>query len=123
MITIKNLDNNSSMTVVPSSMKWSRMRVSAADSGRDVSGTMYVNQITQKEKLELAFNGLTWQEGSRLLKVCDSQYVQVTYPCMLTGTMQTKTFYTGDREGDVWIWWDAASKKILSQLSFNLIEK
>lgn len=121
MITITNLSNNKTITIAPSSFKWSRMRVSAADSGRDQTGTMYVNQVTQKVKLECEFTGLTWQQGSQLLQACDSEYVSVQYPDMLTGTMQTKTFYTGDREGDVYLWW--SNKKILSSLTFNFIER
>lgn len=97
------------------------MRVSAADSGRDQGGTMYVNQVTQKVKLEVEFKGLDWQQGSQLLQACDSEYVQVQYPDMLTGGYQNKTFYTGDREGEVYIW--VSGKQILSSLTFNFIER
>ena len=123
MITITNLDNGQSITIAPSSFKWSRNRVSAADSGRDQGGTMYVNQVTQKVKLELTFNGLDWAKGSELLQCCDSEYITCTYPDMLTATYQTRTFYTGDREGEVFIWWDEDYNKILSSLTFNFIER
>ncbi len=123
MITITNLTNGKSITQTPSSFKWSRMRVSAADSGRDVTGKMYVNQVTQKVKLEIEFTGVQWQKGAQILQAADSEYVQVTFPDMLSGTVLTKVFYTGDREGDVHIWWDEDSRKILSSLAFNLIER
>ena len=121
MITIRNIDTGYTVNITPSEFQWSRMRVSSADSGRDYSGTMHVGQITQKIKLEVKVNGYTWQEGASLLQALDSEYVSVTYPDMLTGTFQTKTFYTGDREAPVYLWWD--NKKILSTISFNLIEQ
>lgn len=121
MITITNLDTNVSLTVVPSSMKWSLQDVSAADSGRDVTGKMYKNLVTKKRKLELEFNAIEWSECPDLLAAVDSEYFTVEYPDMLTGTMLTKTFYRGDVETPVYCWW--TDKKILSTVSFNCIER
>lgn len=122
------------ITVTPSAMKWSLQDVSAADSGRDASGTMIKNRVAQKRKLEFEFNGWDWQQVSNLLKIVSGvnfdgsllpnntgDYFSVTYPDMLTGTMETRTFYVGDRECPVYVWWD--DKKILSQVTFNCIER
>lgn len=121
MITIKNLDTNVSITVIPSSMKWSLQDVSAADSGRDVTGYMYKNRVTKKRKLELEFNAIEWSECPALLAAVDSEYFTVEYPDMLSGTLETRTFYRGDVETPVYCWW--TDKKILSTVSFNCIER
>lgn len=113
--------NGTYLEVIPSSMKWSLQDVSAASSGRDYTGKMYKNMITQKRKLEFEFNGLEWTEVSKILKVINSEYITVRYPDMLTGTVQSKTMYVGDRDTDVYCWWD--DKKILSSLTFNCIER
>lgn len=123
MITFKNtsVTPNTQITITPSSMKWSLQDVSAADSGRDVTGLMYKNRVAQKVKLEFEFNGLTWSQVSTLLQIIDAEYFLVTYPDMKTGTVLTKTFYSGDRECPVWTWWDG--QKIISTTSFNVIER
>lgn len=121
MITIKNLNTNQTLTVVPAQMKWTLQDVSAADSGRDYRGVMHKNRVAQKRTLELEFTGLSLKEISPLLKVIDSEYIQVTYPDMYAGSEQTRTFYVGDREAQVYVWWD--DKKVLSSTTFNFIEK
>lgn len=120
MIKITN-PNGTSITVVPSSMKWSLQDVSAADSGRDTTGYMYKNMVTQKRKLELEFSGYTWHECSQLLKVINAEYFTVKYPDMLSETLETRTFYAGDRECPVYTWWDG--QKIISKISVNFIER
>lgn len=121
MITITNLSNNTSITVIPSAMTWSLNNVNAPDSGRDYTGYMYTNRVTQKRKLELEFSGFDWKEVSDLLKAINSEYCSVKYPDMLSGTMETRTFYAGDQEAPVYIWWNG--QKICSTLKFNLIER
>ena len=121
MITFTKKSNGTTLTVTPSSMKWSLQDVSAADSGRDATGYMYKNRVTQKRKLEFTFNGLTWADASTLLQIINEEYFYVTYPDMLTGSTQTKEFYAGDRECPVWVW--LADKKILSETTFNVIER
>lgn len=119
MITFTS--NNQNITITPSSMKWSLQDVSASDSGRDVTGYMYKNRVTQKVKLEFEFNGLNWSQVSTLLQIIDAEYFSVTYPDMKTGTVLTKQMYCGDRECPVWTWWDG--QKIISTTSFNVIER
>lgn len=121
MITL-NYNTSGALTVVPSEMSWSLMSVNAANSGRTSDGTMITNRVTQKRKLELAFNGVTWAKASQILNAVNSENFQVYYPDMLTGTYTYKTFYVGDREAPVWCWFDPAEKKILASLKFNLIE-
>ena len=121
MITIRNLKTNATLTIVPSSMQWGLQDISASDSGRDYTGYMYKNRIAQKRKLELEFAGLDWASASQLLNVVDSEYIRVTYPDMYAGMEQTRTFYVGDREAPVFVWWE--DKKVLSNITFNFIER
>ncbi len=121
MITITNQNTNTSITVVPSKMTWSLMDVSAAESGRTYTGRMYKNRVTQKRKLQLEFAGTSWSETSAILQKVNSEYVTVTYPDMLTGSMRTSEFYVGDREAPVFVWWDG--KKICSSVTFDLLER
>lgn len=113
--------NGNSIEVVPSAMKWSLQDVSASNSGRDYTGKMYKNKITQKRKLEFEFNGWEWTAVSQILQVINTEYISVKYPDMMTGTVQTRTFYVGDRETDVYCWWE--DSKVLSSLTFNVIER
>jgi len=113
--------NGTSLTVTPSQMKWSLQDVSAADSGRDYTGRMYKNRVAQKRKLEFEFNGWDWTKVSQILQVVNSEYITVRYPDMMTGAFQTRTFYVGDRETSVYVWWE--DSKILSTLTFNVIER
>lgn len=106
---------------MPSSLKWSLSDVSAADSGRDVAGTMYKNQVTKKRKLELEFSGRQWTDVSSILKAVDSEYFTIYYPDMLSGNMETRTFYCGDKEVPVYTWFN--SQKYVSSITFNCIER
>jgi hypothetical protein len=89
--------NGTSIEVVPSQMKWSLQDVSAANSGRNTAGKMFKNRVTQKRKLEFEFTGWDWTKVSQILQVVNSEYITVRYPDMMTGTVQTRTFYVGDR--------------------------
>ena len=120
MITIKNLDTSYTITTTPKSYKWSVNSVNSANSGRDTSGKMYPNIVTQKRKLELEFAGVTWQEASNLLKAVNSEKIQVTYPDLLDFTNETRIFYVGDRDMEAFTWWNG--REICSSLKFNLIE-
>ncbi len=121
MITITN-GNGYSISFTPASLKWSLQDVSAADSGRDQSGKMWKNTVAKKRKLELEFHGTDLTETANILKaVTDTEYFNVYYPDFLTGTYETRVYYVGDRETDVFTWWD--NQKVMSSLTFNLIER
>ena len=119
MITL-NYGTSSALTVVPSEMSWSLMSVNAANSGRDENGAMHTRRVTQKRKLELAFNGVDWATASQILHAINPENFKVYYPDMYSGAMRQMWCYVGDREAPVYVWWDG--KKILSSLKFNLIE-
>lgn len=108
------------ITIYPKAYKWDLFSVNDPDSGRTISGDMIVNRRTQKRKLEITVGGLTWKEASDILKIIDAEYCWVTFPDMVTGNMQTKRFYPGDRTASAYMW--TSGRKILQELTFNVIE-
>ena len=105
----------------PSTFEWSLQRVSAGESGRDDTGKMHVNQVTQKRKIVLSWLGKDWATTSFILKAFNPQYIKVTYPDMLSGKFETRTFYTGDRKAPVKLWW--TNNKLMESISFDIIER
>lgn len=67
-------------------------------SERNANGTMIIEKITTKRKLELSYNYLSQYDTSTLLTAIGvSVTFGVTYPDPVTGTNRTGTFYSGDR--------------------------
>lgn len=117
MIKVDNVD-----MPCPSVYQWGLQDVSAAESGRDEVALMHKNRVAQKRKIQLAWNGKNWQTVSQILTAFNPQYVQVTYPDMLSGRYETRTFYVGDRSAPVKIWFEG-TRKIMETLSFDIIER
>lgn len=117
MITVDNVEIK-----CPSAFSYGLQDVSSPDAGRTQDAVMHVERVAQKVKLELEWQGLTWQETAEIMQAFNPEYIQVKYPDMLSGQMETKTFYTGDKSAPVKQWFDEAGKKIIDRLSFNIIE-
>lgn len=117
MITVDNVEIK-----CPSELSYGLEQVNSADAGRTQDAVMHVERIAKKVKLELSWSGLTWAETSAIMTAFDPEYISVKYPDMLSGTYQTKTFYTGDKSAPVRQWFDNNGKKIIDKLSFNIIE-
>ena len=106
----------------PSSFTWGLQDLSSEDTGRTLDGVMHKDLIAQKRKLDCVWNNLTRQETAILLQAVNSSvFLQITYPDALTGTDQTRTFYTGDKTAPVLMW--VGTKQIYSTITFNFIEK
>ena len=104
----------------PSSLQWSLQRVSSPDAGRTRDGVMHVEQVTQKRKLELAWNNITAAEASAIIAAANPEYIQVWYYDYLDAQFETRRFYTGDQTIPVYTFQD--DKKIVSNVAFNIIE-
>ena len=104
----------------PSSLTWGLQTVSDQNAGRTTDGKMHVNRITQKRKLELAWNGVDFSITSEILHAVNDETFNVTYLDALTNTRLTKTFYVGDRSAPVYSYTDGY--KWYSNVSFNIIE-
>lgn len=69
--------------------------ISKAD--RNANGTMIIERIATKRKLELAFEYLTKSQYQQVLNLVAPVFFNVEYPDPQTGNMRTGTFYCGDR--------------------------
>lgn len=105
----------------PSGYTWGLNDVSAAESGRDDSALMHKNRVGQKRKISLSWTGLTPAQTSQVLTAFNPEYVSVTYPDSLSGTTQTRTFYSGDKSAPIKIW--TINNKRYETLSFDIIER
>ena len=104
----------------PSSLQWGIQSVSDSNAGRDMQGTMHVNIVTQKRKLELAWNAVDFTTASEILNAVNHETFNVTYRDALTNRMETRTFYVGDRSAPVYSY--AVGHQWYSNITFNLIE-
>ena len=105
----------------PSVFSWGLQDVSAADSGRTEDTVMHKNRISQKRKISLQWNAPDWEKTSKILKAFNPEYFKVTYPDMMSGEYETRTFYCGDRTAPVKYWWVGNHR--MEAVSFNIIER
>lgn len=105
----------------PSAFSWGLQDISASESGRTDDTTMHKNRVGQKRKISLTWNGKDWQTTSKILQAFNPEYIDVTYPDMLSGTYETRTFYVGDRSAPVKWWWIGNQRT--ESISFDIIER
>lgn len=106
----------------PSEMSWGLMDVSASDAGRTEDTRMHKNRLGQKRKIELGWNNIKPAAASMILQAVNPEYINVTYFDAMSGTMQTREMYVGDRSAPL-KWWHGSTGRYYSRLSFNLIER
>ena len=97
--------------------------VSAPDSGRDLSGLMFKNTITQKRTISLEWAYPTPQETAAIINAfMASEYFSVTYwDPTDASAQQTRTFYLGDRSSPIQQWTE--DSKLYTSVAFNIIER
>ncbi len=105
----------------PSAFSWGLQDVSDPAAGRTLNALMHKNRIAQKRKLSLSWNHPTPQEAAAILQAFNPEYVRVRYPDALSGSNETRTFYTGDKSAPMKIW--TVRNKRYSQISFDIIER
>lgn len=105
----------------PSTFSWGLQDVSASESGRTDDTLMHKNRVGQKRKIGLAWAGKDWDATSKILKAFNPEYVDVTYPDMMSGAYETRTFYVGDRSAPVKWWWIGNQRT--ESISFDIIER
>ena len=105
----------------PSEYTWGLQDVSAGESGRTDDALMHKNRVAQKRKLQLAWVGLDWQQTAQIMQAVNPEYITVTYPDMLSGQYEVRTFYVGDRTAPVKFWW--TNRKMIEKISFDFIER
>lgn len=107
----------------PSVFNWDIGDLSSEESGRSTNdGTMTKDIIATKRTLSCVWNNPTKDEVKTILQLVSSKpFFSVTYPDALSGNVETRTFYVGNRSAPIKIW--TAEKKIYTTLSFNFIER
>jgi len=89
---------------------------------RNAKGDLLRDRITTKRKLSCEWPPLTMAAISTILQAVQDEFFQVTYPDPMTGSMQTKTFYVGDRSAPLY-WKDKNGQYRWKDLKMNFIEK
>ena len=105
----------------PSYYKWGLKDISSSESGRTDDMLMHKNRVGQKRHISLAWNGPTWEVSSMILTAVNPEYINVTYPDMMSGKYETRTFYVGDRDSLVKSWWVGNQRNEV--VEFDLIER
>lgn len=82
---------------------------------------MHKNRVGQKRKISLTWNNPAPGDVAIILQAVNPEYFIVTYPDAMSGQIETREFYVGDRTAPMKIW--TANNKRYSQLSFDIIER
>lgn len=108
----------------PASCTWGLHFISSEESGRDtLDGEMHIDDIARKRKL----SGVSWayptksQAASILQKFMTKRMMSIEYEDLLSGQIETRTFYMSDPSAPVYQW--SIDKKVYTSLGFDLIEK
>lgn len=103
----------------PSSYEYQLCDVSAEDAGRTEDGIMHKNLVSQKRKLSLEWKYVTVQQAATILSAFNSEYTNITYLDLLTGSNRSGEFYTGDRSAPVY----NTYLGLVESIKFNVIER
>lgn len=103
----------------PSEYQWSLQDVSDPDAGRTEDALMHKLRITQKVKLQLAWNNISTGDASNILTAFNPEYITVEYLDPMAGAYLTKRFYVGDRSAPMY----NNTIGVWSNVSFNIIEQ
>lgn len=64
---------------------------------RTADGTMNRDRIAVKRKIDMTWGPTNSSQTSQILQAIQNEFFECTYPDPMTGRMETKTFYVGDR--------------------------
>lgn len=103
----------------PSSYLWKLEDVSASDAGRTEDTVMDKMRLGQIVGLELAWNNITTEEVSTILKAFNPEYIIVEYLDAMQGKYVTSEFYVGNRSAPLY----NSRKGVWQNISFNIIER
>lgn len=65
---------------------------------RTLDGRLSRDRIAVKRQIELAWPALTWDKVSAVLQAMEAPFFNFTYPDPMSGKMETKSFYVGNRQ-------------------------
>jgi hypothetical protein len=88
---------------------------------RTADGMLHRDRIAVKRKLNLTWSAMDWNTLSKLLESVSNVFFEVTYPDPLTGGIETRTFYVGNRSTPMAFCKN--NEMVWSGLSMNWIER
>lgn len=88
---------------------------------RNANGTMIMELIAVKRKIEMQWAYLTAAQLSALLTAVDPLFFEVTYPDPQDGTDRSGTFYKGDRSCGMYMYNNG--NPVYKDVKFNVIER
>jgi hypothetical protein len=109
---------NSVQISTPSDFTVGVMDISKAE--RNGTGTLIIERIATKRKLELTYKYLSQADMSTLLSAISASTFTVQYPDPVTGALRSGTFYAGDRTAGTIDYQSGAIR--WKDLKFNLVE-
>lgn len=109
---------NGVAVATPSSYTWNIMDISNAE--RNAKGSIIIERIATKRKIELGWNYLTRTEMATLLQSVSNTTFPVTFVDAQTNSNVTKTMYVGDRNVGMIDFQNGVAR--YKDIKFNLIE-
>ena len=88
---------------------------------RNANGTMIIERIAQKRKIEITYAHLTGAALGTILNAVDPVFFSVTYLDPKSNGFRTGTFYAGDRNVGMLSYTDGVPR--YRDIKFNLIER
>lgn len=88
---------------------------------RNANGTMIIERIATKRKIELMWSYLSQSDLAKVLKAVSPVFFTVSYPDPQEGGRKTGTFYSGDRTNPAMDYIDGNIR--WKNIKFNLIER
>lgn len=113
------LEINNIRILTPSEFKVGVMDISNAE--RTAAGEMLIDRVATKRKIDLKWKHLKVSELSKVLQLVNNVYFFVKYPDPMSGRLETRTFYVGDRNAGVYSYIDG--NPVWIDISFNFIER
>jgi hypothetical protein len=107
----------------PDSFEWQLSDLSSVSSGEDQSGYTHKDIVRRKRHINLKWGILKFSEAHAIIAACTSDAnFPCTFPDLLAGERITRTMYVGDRSSPLFIYNEAKSRLLVSEVSFDLIE-
>jgi len=106
---------------IPTPSEYSTGIQDISNAERNANGTMIIERIATKRKIEMSWGVLTREETNVLLNAVSPVFFNVEYIDPQEGTLKTGTFYCGNRGGPMLTFEKGIPK--YKNIKFNIIER
>lgn len=89
--------------------------------GRNTNGTMIIERIATKRKIEVSYKYLSASELSTVLSAIAGTFFTVTYTDPVINALRTGTFYSGDRTAPAMDFFKGTPR--YKDVKFNFVER